>query len=247
MLPSGRGKKRDAALVEFASELLSLQRRIGFKISARGWCYQLEQEGYITKGEFGKAESALNECRRRGALPIDFVAEEKAREFSGIEIPNTETPQEYLLSWLEELGDLGDYYTPDWWEGEEYYIQMVVEKIDLRTLFSSVCARYHIPIATTKGWSSMLQRAEYARRFSEAEERGLACVLLYCGDHDPDGLRISDFLRSNLRDVMRTYWEDGREGYNPEELRIDRSRGEHKPGHVPRPRKIVAHIQPSGA
>ena len=92
---------------------------------------------------------------------------------------------------------------------------MVVEKIDLVTLFRPVCAKYHIPIANSKGWSSMLQRAEYARRFHEAEEKGLKCVLLYCGDHDPDGLRISEFLRKNLRDLRDIQWADGTEGYDP--------------------------------
>ncbi|MHA1170221.1 MAG: hypothetical protein ACTSRU_20530, partial [Candidatus Hodarchaeales archaeon] len=114
------------------------------------------------------------------------------------------------------------YYTPDWWDGEEYYIQMLVEKIDLKTLFKPVCEKYHIPIATSKGWSSMLQRAIYARRFKEAEDNGLQPVLLYCGDHDPDGLRISDFIKKNLSDLKDVEWEDGEEGYDPDGLKIVR-------------------------
>ncbi|MBA7700585.1 hypothetical protein ES703_109301 [subsurface metagenome] len=132
------------------------------------------------------------------------------------------SPVEYLANVLKMSLDCEDYYTPDWWDGEDYYIQMVVEKIDVKTLFTPVCQEYHIPIATAKGWSSMLQRAEYSKRFSEAEDRGLTCVLLYCGDHDPDGLRISDFLRSNLADLSNIYWGDGTYGYNPNSLIIDR-------------------------
>ena len=85
-----------------------------------------------------------------------------------------------------------------------------------------MCKEYHIPIATSKGWSSKLQRAEYARRFKEAEDRGLKCVILYAGDHDPDGLRISDFLRKNLYDLQNIVWGDGTEGYDPSDLIIDR-------------------------
>lgn len=99
---------------------------------------------------------------------------------------------------------------------------MLVEKIDLKTLFEPICREYHIPIANAKGWSSILQRAEYARRFKEAEEKGLQCVLLYCGDHDPDGLRISDTLRNNLEQVSEIRWNDGMEGYNPARLEIHR-------------------------
>ena len=45
---------------------------------------------------------------------------------------------------------------------------------------------------------------------------------MYCGDHDPDGLRISDTLRKNLQQIQDVYWSDGTEGYDPQDLIIDR-------------------------
>lgn len=95
-------------------------------------------------------------------------------------------------------------------------------QIDLKTLFKELCRALHIPIATSKGWSSILQRAEYAKRYLDAEKQGLKCVLLYCGDHDPDGLRISDFLRGNLEDLKNVVWSDETKGYDPHDLIIDR-------------------------
>lgn len=217
-----RGKKRWDDLVSFANSLIKLYNRIGFKISSRGWCYQLEGFRLINKDQFNRVESLINECRKIGYLPIDFTAEEEGRKFSGVEVPQDQSPVQYLKKFLEAALTCENYYTPDWWEGEECYIQMIVEKIDLKTLFEPVCFEYHIPIATSKGWSSMLQRAEYARRFREAEDKGLKCVLLYCGDHDPDGLRISDFLRSNLQDLSMIRWIDEAKGYDPENLIIER-------------------------
>jgi len=182
----------------------------------------LEGMGLITKGEFDRVQDLINECRKKGILPIDFVAQEEARSFSGVEIPDVESPAEYIERYLRAILHCEWAYTPDWWEGESFYLQMVVEKIDLKTLFQPICRQFHIPIATSKGWSSLLQRAEYARRFQEAEERGLQCVLLYCGDHDPPGLQISDCLRKNLEDVSEIVWEDGVPGYDPRDLIIDR-------------------------
>ncbi|MFN4026464.1 MAG: hypothetical protein ACK4IZ_03360 [Flavobacterium sp.] len=208
--------------IEFADLIKELSERIGFKVSSRGWCYIMEQSGYINKDQFDKVANAINDCRKEGYLPVDFVAEESSRAFSGVEKPDDRTLQSVLKWMLEDVLDGAKYFNPDWWDGEEYYIQMVVEKIDLVTLFSPVCREYHIPIANAKGWSSISQRAEYARRFKEAENIGLKCVLLYCGDHDPDGLRISETLRSNLNDVKDVYWSDGEQGYNPKDLIIDR-------------------------
>ena len=182
-------------LREFAEKINELQKQIGFRVSARGWCYQLETERLINKDEFDKVESWINKCRKKGILPIDFTAEEEGRKFDVVEKPHTQSPIQEMKEWIEASMESEKYYTPDWWNGEEYYIQMLVEKIDLKTLFLPICKKYHIPIATSKGWSSMLQRAIYARRFKEAEDKGLQPVLLYCGDHDPDGLRISDFIK----------------------------------------------------
>jgi hypothetical protein len=221
-LPTGRGKKRRSQLVAFANQLIAIYNQMDMKVSSRGWCYQLEGFGLITKAEFDKIEKIINDCRKDGSLPVDFVLEEDARLFSGVEIPEERTPLEYFADCLDQTIKCYDIYTPDWWDGEEYYIQMLVEKIDLKSLFEPICKQYHIPIATSKGWSSIYQRAKYARRFKEADRRGLKCVLLYCGDHDPDGLRISDTIRKNLLELSNIHWIDGKTGYNPYDLIIDR-------------------------
>ncbi|MBA7505091.1 hypothetical protein ES706_03754 [subsurface metagenome] len=217
----GRRNRREG-LRNFADKLKEISEQVGFKISARGWAYQLEGFNLINKAQFDLVENLVNECRAKGYLSINFTAEEEARRFSGVETPELKSPIEYMKGYLGATLECEEWYTPNWWDGEKYYIQMVVEKIDIKTLFGSVCREYHIPIATSKGWSSMLQRAVYARRFKRAEERGLKCVLGYCGDHDPDGLRISDFLRSNLEDLMNITWSDGTGGYDPANLIIDR-------------------------
>ena len=221
-LPTGRGKNRISQLVAFANQLIAIYNQMGMKVSSRGWCYQLEGFGLITKAEFDKIEKIINDCRKEGILPVDFVLEEDARLFSGVEIPEERDPLEYFAAYLNSALRCYDVYTPDWWDGEEYYIQMLVEKIDLKSLFEPICRQYHIPIATSKGWSSIYQRAKYARRFKDADRRGLKCVLLYCGDHDPDGLRISDTIRKNLLELSNIHWIDGKFGYDPFDLIIDR-------------------------
>ena len=207
---------------QFADIMIEISDRVGFKVSARGWCYIMEMEGHITKGQFDKVENAVNRCRKEGYLPVDFIAEESSRAFHGIEKPDTGTVLDTLKWMLENVLKGSKYFTPNWWRHEEYYIQMVVEKIDLLTLFEPICTKYKIPIANAKGWQSILQRADYARRFKEAEDAGLKCVLLYCGDHDPDGNRISDTMRKNISDISDVYWADGEIGYDPQNLIIER-------------------------
>jgi hypothetical protein len=54
------------------------------------------------------------------------------------------------------------------------------------------------------------------RRFANWEAKGKQCVLIYCGDHDPGGLQISGFIRSNFNDLI------GAVGWSPEHLIIER-------------------------
>ena len=208
--------------LELVEVLKDLQSIIDFRVSARGWCYAMEVAGYVNKSQFNKVEEAINICRKEGILPVDFVAEEDARAFAGVETPSGETMKELLARMLGDVLHGYRHFAPDWWEGEDYYIQVLVEKVDLKTLFAPVCKDYRIPIANAKGWSSVLQRAEYARRFQEAETQGLKCVLLYCGDLDPDGLRISDAIRQNLQQISDVKWSDSVRGYDPKDLIIER-------------------------
>jgi hypothetical protein len=53
-------------------------------------------------------------------------------------------------------------------------------------------------------------------RFKQKEMQGLVPVLLYCGDHDPAGLNISEFMRSNMNDLSHAV------GWSPDNLVIDR-------------------------
>ena len=53
-------------------------------------------------------------------------------------------------------------------------------------------------------------------RFAEWESHGTRCVLLYCGDHDPGGLHISEFLHANFAELERAV------GWDPADLVIDR-------------------------
>ena len=54
------------------------------------------------------------------------------------------------------------------------------------------------------------------QRFKAAEENGLVPVLLYCGDHDPAGINISNAYRKNLNDLLLAT------GWRADNLIIDR-------------------------
>jgi hypothetical protein len=198
-------------LSEFCKGIKEIRSRLEFQPSSRGWCYILEEHG-LGKGDFDAAERVINDARKIGLLPLNICAEDKTRLATGWEDVTDEDPEEFADSWIQTLEKAYESYTPiSFWEYQSHYVEMLVEKIDLKTLFSPICGRYRVPIANARGWSDINGRAAMMRRFKHWEDRGKQCVLLYSGDHDPVGLNISDTMMKNFEDLQAAVdWDPGR-------------------------------------
>jgi hypothetical protein len=129
-----------------------------------------------------------------------------------------EDPEEFVRGWVEYVrDDACDNYNPiSLWDDSDYYCEMWVEKIDLKSLFSDICKRYTIPLINIRGRTCLNSRAGTMTRFLRREHEGKQCVLLYCGDHDPSGLDISGSIISDIESMS------GATGYDPVNLKIDR-------------------------
>jgi len=206
--PSGNLKNHiyRARLRDFAKEIRAIdaRRTKRIKYSSRGWCYLLEGLGLIDKGEFSKAQKAINDCRKLGLLPINFVAADQdlTRRFAGIhEAAEPADRIKTLKKDIEEMLENLPSYTTDYWQDEAFYLMMCVEKGDIRNLFKPTCDEYHIPIVSSKGWYPILLRAHIAILSMKAEKRGLKPVLLLFYDHDPAGIKITETFRKGLDDI----------------------------------------------
>ena len=128
---------------------------------------------------------------------------DEVRAFKSEEFVDSATGDDYCVqalaachkNWVKQ-------HTPEsFWDSQEYFVMMLVEKIDLVTLFKPICELYRIPIANAKGWSDISCRAEMIRKCQYWEAQGKQCVLLYGGDFDPWGLKIARKLRDNLDEL----------------------------------------------
>jgi hypothetical protein len=188
----------------------------GFHGVGAGLCYILEERG-LAKGDFDKAEAVINDARKSGLLPIEICAEDESRQSTEPESIDDETPNEFAEGWINYLKRAHNNYTPiSFWENQPYYVEMLVEKIDLKSLFQPDCDEFRIRLGNTKGWLDINQRARILRRFQEWEVKGKQVVLLYCGDHDPAGLDISNRLLRLFEDLQHAV------GWNPSRLLIVR-------------------------
>jgi len=211
-------------LHDFALDLQELQSSLSMNMTKRGWCYVLEHHG-LSKGEFKNAEDWIDLARLHGFLKPRFVLEEEGHAVHLFK-DNNESIEDFVHKyhrWWKEakntFEDCADDYGVDevsFWDDQVYYIQILVEKADLKSLFLPICKKYRISIANLRGWGSAEQKAELAAHFQEMESTGHIPVLLTCGDHDPAGLGISESLRRWFTEYSNfTEW-------NPENLIVER-------------------------
>ncbi len=200
----------------FCEKIIEVESSLDFPVSSRGWCYLLEEYG-LNKGDFDRAETLINNCRKSGLLPLELCGQDGTRRATGIDTIDKEK-EEYFNHRIDSIKkSMSKYYNPFFFSDyQEKYIELLVEKIDLKGIFKPLCEKYHIPYANSKGWADINGRADMMQRFKVWEESGKQCVLLYCGDHDPGGLHISDKIIKNLKDL------ENAADWNPDNLIIDR-------------------------
>jgi hypothetical protein len=206
----------EADLQAFCAAILEIRSRLDFQVSSRGWCYILEEHG-LAKGAFDAAERLIVACRKSGDLPLDICADDRARAADNLEDLDETSPEEEAADIIAAVRWRPDYYTPSsFWEDQDHYLEMLVEKVDLKSLFSPICEEFYIPITNGRGWTGLNSRADMMRRLARWEARGKRCILLYCGDHDPVGLVISARIRANMAELTTQV------GWSPDNLAIDR-------------------------
>ena len=210
------------SLRDFANDMIAIQNTLDFHMSARGWCYVLEPIG-LAKGDFDWAAKQIKEAKLRGFLKPGFILEEAGHEVN-LQFDNDWSAGDWEAYHFQEYEKAEDIYKNSWedfnrisfWNDKDYYIQVLVEKSDLMSLFQKVCDKYKIQIANMRGWGSLEQKAVMAEKFMEMELKGKKPILLACGDFDPPGLSISSVLKKQFEEYSLFT------GWNPENLHVER-------------------------
>ena len=205
----GRGRMSAQRRIEFNNEVQHVVRwmreyvrRLGFAPIARSWLYAFESERIIHKGDFDWAGQWLADRRKEGLIPFQLVGRDSTRELSGWDVYDREaTPREYINRTLKDALEQAELYRPtSFWKHQEYFPVIWTEKLELLKLFKP-----EIPQAVRrfagKGQTDVNSRVDLLQECQMAYDNGLQPVILYCGDHDPMGVRMSDGIYDNLADI----------------------------------------------
>jgi Uncharacterized conserved protein len=106
-------------------------------------------------------------------------------------------------SFFDDVEDLirvaVESYNIDIWKDQPNYIELLVEKDTLVSLFENIVYEYKINLSVTKGYNSLTEIYLLYKRLEEKKDLNKDVYILYVGDLDPSGLDMDRDIRARLK------------------------------------------------
>lgn len=192
--------KKTIALLRKILAIVDAYQRQGLRLTLRQLYYQLVARALIpnTEKSYKRIGTIVSRARLGGLLDWDAIEDRVRRP---------QTPPEFAN--LEELvqAALHTFRLPRL-RGQEWYVELWVEKDALAGVLAPIARRYHITLMVNRGYSSTSAMRESAERIRSAcHELDIEKVhILYLGDLDPSG---EDMVR-DVQDRLAQFLNDGR-------------------------------------
>ncbi|MDM8005329.1 MAG: hypothetical protein QUV05_04145 [Phycisphaerae bacterium] len=160
------------------------------QMTVRQVFYQAVVRGLIPKDEkqYDTIDRLLVQMRDDGTINLDVIIDQ-TREIH--RLWDYGSPAEAIRRILSS-------YKRDPWEDQPERVVIILEKAALAGIVQDVTDRYHVPLMTCKGFSSISQIQDLCDVMDEHEDA--SWVLFHLGDHDPSGLCIEQSIEKRLLD-----------------------------------------------
>lgn len=211
------------AQMETANEIIAEYRQAGYILTLRQLYYQFVARGLIenTERSYKNLGNVVTDGRMAGMIDWNAI-EDRGR---GIRPWLIEEDEQEVLNGID--GGL----SLDFWERQNAYVEIWVEKDALASVIQRPAMRFRVPYMPCKGYLSASEAWRAGQRFAQMEQAGRRCVVIHLGDHDPSGI---DMSRDNS-DRLRLFGE-GRTELRRIALNMDQVEEQRPP---PNPAKVT--------
>jgi hypothetical protein len=178
--------------IGLVNAILAEYRKQGFRLSLRQLYYQLVARDYIPNNirSYKNLGALVSNARQAGRVDWGMI-EDRNRETS----INSHwgNPGEIIYS-------AASSFRIDKWEGQEWHIEVMVEKDALSGVLEPVCRDLDIGITANKGYSSSSTMYEIGKRLRKKhDDDGKNICVIYLGDHDPSGIDMTRDVEERLQ------------------------------------------------
>ncbi len=134
-----------------------------------------------TKKNYRLLGTTLQDSRNCGLTDWDAI-EDRTRTINGS--TTWGSPSEIIESSARQ-------YREDLWAGQQYRVEVWIEKDSLLGVIEGVCREHRVAYTATRGNTSQTEAYRAGKRLAEYVEEGLTPVVLHLADHDPTGVDMT--------------------------------------------------------
>jgi len=180
---SKRFQKDSLQTIENCNRIIADYQRQGYQLTLRQLYYRLVAANLIPNDptSYKRLGGLIGDARKAGL--VDWYAiEDRARNLRAES--HWGSPSDIIRS--AYYG-----YKLDSWEGQEYRLEVWIEKDALAGIVGTVCSRLDVPYLACRGYNSLTEEWDAVQRLNQWRKAGYTPVILYLGDHDPSGLDMT--------------------------------------------------------
>lgn len=209
-----------------AHEIAREYKQAGYDMTLRQLFYQLVARGFIanTQRSYKRVVNACTKARLAGWFGMDLLVDRSrtvGRSDATTFDVDVDAGEAKARDYIESVP--GWCISADRWFGQPKHVSVWVEKEALTGVFERPCRRLGVGLFAAKGYPSIsalwqwLQGLEYAHQAAigedlpdglMAQDVATEAVVLYFGDHDPDGWQIPRSAENTIRDLLSVHGLD---------------------------------------
>lgn len=178
-------------LIEKINSIINDYQRQGYSLTLRQVYYQMVARDIIPNNErsYKNLGNLINDGRLAGVIDWKSI-EDRTRNLQSNS--HWESPSGIIKSAAYS-------YHTDYWEGQENYVEVWVEKDALVGIVGQICEQLDIHYFSCRGYVSQSEMWSASQRMRKREAEGKNLILLHLGDHDPSGKDMSRDILDRLR------------------------------------------------
>lgn len=178
------------AIIDQANVIIDDYATEGFMLTVRQLYYQFVARELIpnTMRSYKRLASIINDGRLAGQIDWEAI-EDRTRNLDMS--PHWDSPADILRVCAKQ-------FALDKWLGQDYRVEVWIEKEALAGVIEPVCRGLDVPYLACRGYVSQSEMWVAAERLRRYMSQGQTPVIVHLGDHDPSGIDMTRDIRDRL-------------------------------------------------
>jgi hypothetical protein len=179
------------ATLDAANTIIEQYQAKGYDLTLRQLYYQLVARDIIanTQAQYDRLGIIISKARLAGLVDWNAIVD-RTRNMK--QNSHWDNPGQIIRACANQ-------FMVDRWAGQDYRVEVWIEKDALVGVISRVCEQLDVPYFSCRGYTSASEMWSMGhRRMGQHRREGQTTIIMHLGDHDPSGLDMTRDIADRL-------------------------------------------------